>query len=682
MVSRSTDHACENSPTDRSSGNTDPMRAGAHAIPISDLDQSLLEDTTNALRKTSNLLDTVLDAIPDVIGLQDTDQRIIRFNRAGYRFWGVEPDQVHGKKCYSVIGRSQPCVTCAVSEVHRTGKPAEVEKYEETIGKWLNIRAYPVFDENGHIALVIEHVRDVSRKKAVEVQLREANERLITILNSIGANIYVADLESYEILFMNKKSIDTFGNNYLEKRCYEFFRQESKPCTLCTNHLLLDDCRHPTGVHAWQAENPVTKRWYLNVDRAIQWVDGRIVKIQTFLDITEAKNHEKERQLMEKQLQQARKLEAIGTLAGGIAHDFNNLMMGIQGRASLMTLDLEAGHPCQEHVQAILDCSRSATGLTSQLLGVARGGKYEARPIDINAVILTSTALFGRTKKEIAIHTQLETPPPVVLADRKQIEQVLLNLYINAWQAMQPGGDLYLQTAVMDLDEAACRPHAVQPGRFASISVTDTGGGMDQSTREQVFDPFFTTKARGRGTGLGLASAYGIIKNHAGFITVYSRVGQGATFTIFLPLSDQAVFREAPLAETLLRGTETILLIDDETAILQVGQAMLEKLGYAVITAGSGQAGIDAVQAGGRRIDLVILDMIMPQMDGGTTFERIRRLHPALPVLLCSGYSLNGQAQRIMLNGCNGFIQKPFDLVQLSQKLRTILDAVKRATQK
>lgn len=682
MVSRSTDHACENSPSDRSSGNTDPTRAGAQAIPISDLDQSLLEVATDALRKTSNLLDTVLDAIPDVIGLQDTDQRIIRFNQAGYRFWGVEPDQVHGKKCYSVIGRSRPCVTCAVSEVHRTGKPAEVEKYEQTIAKWLNVRAYPVFDENGHIALVIEHVRDISRQKAVEVQLREANERLITILDSIGANIYVADLESHEILFMNKKSIDTFGDNYLEKRCYEFFRQESKPCALCTNHLLLDDRRHPTGVHAWQAENPVTKRWYLNVDRAIQWVDGRIVKIQTFFDITAAKNHEKERELMEKQLQQARKLEAIGTLAGGIAHDFNNLMMGIQGRASLMTLDLEAGHPCQEHVQAILDCSRSATGLTSQLLGVARGGKYEARPIDINAVILTSTALFGRTKKEITIHTQLETPPPVVLADRKQIEQVLLNLYINAWQAMQPGGDLYLQSAVVDLDETACRPHAVQPGRFARISITDTGVGMDQATREQVFDPFFTTKARGRGTGLGLASAYGIIKNHAGFITVYSRVGQGATFTIFLPLSDQAEFREPPLAETLFRGTETILLIDDEPAILQVGQAMLEKLGYAVITAGSGQAGIDEVQTGGRGIDLVILDMIMPQMDGGTTFDRIRRLQPALPVLLCSGYSLNGQAQRIMLNGCNGFIQKPFDLVQLSQKLRTILDAVKRPTHK
>ncbi|MBC2710157.1 MAG: response regulator, partial [Desulfosarcina sp.] len=361
----------------------------------------------------------------------------------------------------------------------------------------------------------------------------------------------------------------------------------------------------------------------------------------------------------------SQKFKAIGTLAGGIAHDFNNLLMGIQGRTSLMSVDLEPSHPHSDHINAIEDYIRSAADLTRQLLGFARGGKYEVRPIDINELLHESATMFGRTKKEIRIHTKLQNLSPVVAADRRQLEQVLLNLYVNAWQAMPDGGDLYLETEIVTLDDAYCKPYQTKPGHYAKVSVTDTGIGMDKSTLQLIFDPFFTTKEKGRGTGLGLASAYGIIKNHAGMITVYSEVGQGTTFNIYLPVSDQDVHREDPAENELIKGSETILLVDDEEMIIDVTQALLERLGYQVIVANGGEKAVERISEMGNEIDLVILDLIMPGIDGGTTFDRIRKIQPKMPVLLSSGYAIDGQAHAVMRRGCNGFIQKPFNITEL-----------------
>jgi two-component system cell cycle sensor histidine kinase/response regulator CckA len=268
-----------------------------------------------------------------------------------------------------------------------------------------------------------------------------------------------------------------------------------------------------------------------------------------------------------------------------------------------------------------------------------------------------------------------------VEADKRQIEQVLLNTYINAWQAMPDGGELYLATSSEVLDEAFCKPHQVTPGRYAKMSVTDTGVGMDEATRLRIFDPFFTTKDKGRGTGLGLASAYGIVKNHSGFITVYSEVAQGTTLNIYLPLSDKVATAEAPAEQQILKGSETVLLVDDEEMIVDVCKAMLEKLGYRVVVANGGAQAIDLIRQKGADIDLVILDLIMPGMDGGAVFERIRDIMPAVPVILSSGYAINGQATQIMQNGCNGFIQKPFNFYALSEKIRKTLDAVKNTPQ-
>jgi CheY-like chemotaxis protein len=282
--------------------------------------------------------------------------------------------------------------------------------------------------------------------------------------------------------------------------------------------------------------------------------------------------------------------------------------------------------------------------------------------------------MFGRTHKEIRI--TINTPPEsmVVEADKRQIEQVLLNIYVNALQAMPNGGDLYLDTGPIQLDEESCRAYQLPPGHYVKISMTDTGVGMSDEVRQRVFDPFFTTKDKARGTGLGLASAYGIIRNHGGMITVYSKLGHGTSFNIYLPGSRRQPAPAVPMDKELVGGTESVLLVDDEQMIMEVGRAMLERLGYRVVTADNGQAAVASVSKMGEDIDLVILDLIMPKIDGGKTFDRIRSIHPSLPVILSSGYSINGQATEIMERGCNGFIQKPFNILELARKIREVLD--------
>ena len=376
---------------------------------------------------------------------------------------------------------------------------------------------------------------------------------------------------------------------------------------------------------------------------------------------------------LEAQLQQARKMEAMGTLAGGIAHDFNNLLMAIQGRTSIMLMNKDSSHPDIGHLKGIEDNIESAADLTRQLLGFARGGKYEVKPTDLNELIKKQNRMFGRTKKEITIRGKYEENPWSVEVDRGQIEQVLLNLYVNAWQAMPGGGDLYLETENVTLDENYVKPFSIEPGRYVKISVTDTGVGMDKETQEKIFDPFFTTKEVGRGTGLGLASAYGIIKNHGGFINIYSEKGHGTTFNIYLPASEKEVTEEKKSAGEILEGSETILFVDDEDMIIEIAGELFEPLGYKVLVARSGKEAIEIYEKNKERIDIVLLDMIMPDMSGGDTYDSLKEINPKVKVLLSSGYSINGTATEILDRGCDSFIQKPFKMKELSQKLREIL---------
>ena len=376
----------------------------------------------------------------------------------------------------------------------------------------------------------------------------------------------------------------------------------------------------------------------------------------------------------ENQLHEAQKMEAIGTLAGGIAHDFNNLLMGIQGRISLMLMDYNSDYPHYKHLKRIETIIERGADLTRQLLGFAMGGKYEVRPTDINDLIGKCSEMFARTKKEIRICGKYQKDIRTVEIDRGQIEQVLLNLYVNAWQAMPGGGELYLETENVTLDESYVKAFNIEPGYYIKISVTDNGIGMDEATSQRIFEPFFTTKEIGKGTGLGLASAYGIIKNHKGIINVSSEKEKGTTFSIYLPASVKELTEEKQLPCELLKGTETVLFVDDEEMIREVGGALLRQLGYKVLSAGNGKEAVEVYSNNKDKIDIVVLDMIMPEMGGDKTYDKMKEINPDIKVLLSSGYSVNGNATKILERGCDGFIQKPFSMKQLSKSIREILD--------
>ena len=508
---------------------------------------------------------------------------------------------------------------------------------------------------------------DITLKKRAEKSLKTSKDTLTMILDGIPADVYVSDLENHKILFMNKHMKESFGEDLEGQVCFKAFRNASAPCGHCTNDQLVDDNGNPTGVIAWEGQNPITKRWYMNYDRVIRWMDGRHVRLQVATDTTQLKEAEKEKKRLETQLVQSQKMEAIGTLAGGVAHDFNNLMMGMLGNVSLILFDMDETHPYYEKLKAIEKQILSGSKLTSQLLHYARKGKYEIKPINVNTLVEESLETFGRTRKEITVRPSLTDHLYAIEADQGQIEQALLNLFVNAADAMPDGGVLHIETNKVTHMDMLDKPYQPKPGNYVSIEITDTGIGMDADTVQRVFEPFFTTKEMGRGTGLGLASVYGIIKGHGGYIDVVSEKGRGTSFTIYLPATDIEIRKQVKDRKP------TILLVDDENVVVKIGVKMLERLEFTVISAFSGGEAIQLYRKHQGNIDMVILDIVMPETSGSETYDQLRQLNPDVKVLLSSGYSINGKAEELLNRGCNDFIQKPFTMDQLNKKVRKLL---------
>jgi len=381
-----------------------------------------------------------------------------------------------------------------------------------------------------------------------------------------------------------------------------------------------------------------------------------------------------ERKRFEAQLQQAQKMESIGTLAGGIAHNFNNLLMGIQGNASMMLLNIDSSDTRHKNLKNIEKLVENGAKLTAQLIGYAREGNYEVKPTNLNQLVKGTSNAFGMTKKEISVHQDLSEKLYGIKADQGQIEQVLLNLYVNAADAMPEGGDLFLKTINVTDKDITGKPYKVQLGNYVLLTVRDTGAGMDKETRERIFEPFFTTKGLASGTGLGMASAYGTVKGHGGYIDVDSEVGKGTTFSIYLPATEKVIEEKEVLSDELVKGEGTVLLVDDEEMVLEAGEELLNHLGYEVLLAENGREALELYKKNQDKIDMVLLDMVMPVMGGGEAFDRMKEINTNVKVLLSSGYSLEGEANEILKRGCDAFIQKPFKLEQLSQKLMKILD--------
>jgi PAS domain S-box-containing protein len=406
--------------------------------------------------------------------------------------------------------------------------------------------------------------------------------------------------------------------------------------------------------------------------------DGRTLYYDGFVDdITERKHTEAEKARLEDQLRQAQKLESVGRLAGGVAHDFNNLLTVINGYSNLLLERLKARDPLRSHAEEIRKAGERAAGLTKQLLAFSRKQTIEPKVLDLNTTIRESAPMLQRLiGEDIALETYLDDSLGQVLADPDQIHQVIMNLAVNARDAMPGGGTLDIETTNVTLDQAntATMHHEVTLGRYVLMSVTDTGHGMDETTRQRIFEPFFTTKEIGKGTGLGLATVYGIVRQNGGWIEVQSEVGVGTSFRVYLPRIDASLLPEKhELGAATEKGSETILVVEDQEAVRSFAGAALKQYGYHVIETSDGEEAIDAAAKHSGEIHLLLTDVVLPGMNGKEVSEMLKAFRPNLKVLFTSGYTADAIGNRGVLSPDVAFLHKPFSPEQLAAKVRDVL---------
>ncbi|RJQ76710.1 MAG: PAS domain S-box protein [Desulfobacteraceae bacterium] len=547
---------------------------------------------------------------------------------------------------------------------------------------WVEDHARAVRDEHGQVLYYEGSLKDTTHRKVAEAALKQSEERFKTLyeeskraeevyrslIHSSADAIVIYDLGGC-VKYLSPMFTKIFGWSAedLLGKPIPFLPQSERDASLA----IIDDLTvNGTPCHGFETKRTTKDGRLIDVSISASRYDdheGRPAGMLLILrDISEKKR-------LEAQLQQIERMEAIGTLAGGIAHDFNNLLMTIQGSISLIRLGMAPSHPHYKDFLNIEKQVQRASRLTGQLLGYARKGKYEVKAILINDIVMESTETFNRTRKDIIVHYDLAPDIAAVEADVGQIDQVLMNLFINASDAMPEGGNLYLTTRNIPAAEMAHGAYAPKPGDYVMLKVEDTGAGMDAKTMERIFDPFFTTKEMGRGTGLGLASVYGIVKGHGGYIDVDSQPGKGTAFCIYLPATKGAIEVMSAEPAHAAAGKGTILFIDDEMLVLEVVSKMMGILGYTVMTADSGLKAVEIFKEHKDRIDLIVLDMIMPDMSGSQAFDRLREIKPEVKVILSSGYSIDGKATEILKRGCNGFIQKPYSMEQLGEKIQQVM---------
>lgn len=518
---------------------------------------------------------------------------------------------------------------------------------------------------------------EISERNRAEQALKDSEEKYRLLVENQSDLVVKVDLEG-RFVFVSPSYCRMFGRSEKELLGEKFMplvHEEDREHTRKTmENLLLPPYT------CYIEQRALTKdgwRWLAWADKSVLDNNNKVIAVVGVgRDITEKKAAENKQNHLQMQLHRAQRLESLGTLAGGIAHDFNNLLMSIQGSASIMLLDMKDNDPHYDLLKIIEKQTQSGAKLTSQLLGYARKGRYEVRPFNLNTLVNTSIEAFARTNKQININLNLSPDIAIIEADWGQIEQVLLNLLINAADAMPGGGDLRVRTQNKFHQNMNDTGTNRKPGDYVLLEVSDTGTGMEAVTQERIFEPFFTTKKMGRGTGLGLASAYGIIRGHGAYIDVTSELGIGSTFKIYFPVSTKqfSVKKEKESEEEIIEGNGTILLIDDEDMVLDVGSMMIKKVGYNVISAQSGHEAVKIYGKNKDKINLVILDMVMPNGGGSKVYDQIKEINPDAKVLLASGYSIDSEAREILDRGCNGFIQKPFSMSNLSGRINEIIN--------
>ncbi len=597
------------------------------------------------------------------------DGRFLDVNKGLLRLFGYEREEF-----LRLTVTDLSAVPEAVSHyetVLRTGRPVETEVSQKRkdgtlFCGWL--KAFPVSAD-----LVLGQITDITQRKDAEEALRREKDFSSRILAVANILIAVLDREG-KIVFFNRKCEEVTGWRESEvrgKAIWDLLLPERVVIPIRESFSRLDE-KDVTPFHEcpWRTREGRERniRWNNSLTRdergEVVWV------IWTGVDVTE------QRQL-EEQLRHIQKMDAVGTLAGGIAHDFNNIIQAIVGYTSVLKAQIGDAGTGMEEIDAIERAGLRASDLTAQLLGFARGGKYEVRPVDFNQVVRKVVSMIRHTfDRSIEIRTDLADGLANVEGDAGQLEQTVLNLCINARDAMPGGGTLTLQTRYETiLAESEGPPSGAPPGTYISLLLSDTGVGIPRENIPRIFEPFFTTKDPGKGSGMGLAMAYGIVKNHGGFLDVTSEPGLETTFRVLLPASTKDIPPAAEPAPDLpaTGGTETILFVDDEEALRLLAVEMLGRLGYRVLTAGNGFEAVTIFTEKRKEIEVVILDMIMPGMGGEETFYRLRNIDPSVRILLSSGYAMEGRPHGLLMAGAAGFLQKPYRVGTLASSLRRII---------
>ena len=495
-----------------------------------------------------------------------------------------------------------------------------------------------------------------------------------SLLHTSADAIIIYDMER-KVRYINPSFTNIFGWTIkeIESKRIPFLPESEKEATIA---LIKEIARKGKAIQSFETKRYTKDGRVIDVIISGSRYNDHRGKPSGMLFILRSISEQKK---LEAQLQHAQKMEAIGTLAGGIAHDFNNILQTISGYVQILLMEKEPGDPTRYNLEAIKKSAQRATDLTKQLMIFGRKVKSKLTPVDLNLEIQPVAKILERTiLKMINIQLYLAEDLKIISADPAQLEQIVINLGVNARDAMPDGGTLTFETQSVTLDEEYARLHlGASPGDYVLLSISDTGHGIDKDTLEHIYEPFYTTKALGKGTGLGLAMVYGIVKNHGGYIMCYSEPGQGTIFKIYFPAVNSEVEeqREDKKEDKKIPGgNEIILLVDDEKTILEIGKNILERFGYEITTAQSGEKAVEIFERENDRIDLIILDVGMPGMGGHKCLKELLKIDSKVKVIISSGYSPNGKVKETLETGASGFIGKPYQFADMLKKVRKVLD--------
>lgn len=643
-----------------------------------------LEERTKAeaaVRQKEEHIRMLLESAAEGIYGTDTNDICTFCNRSCLAMLGYEKDDDFiGKNVHELIhhtrpdGSPYPREQCRILDARRSGhgKRVDDEVFWRKDGSSFPVEywSYPVVERGVVTGAIVAFFDITERKKAEQALLNEKN-KFEAIIAAMGDGISIQD-RSYRILYQNDRHREFVGSHPGEF-CYSAYQSNDDVCQGCPVRMSFEDGL----VHTVERirKSPDGTRYYEVTASPLRDASGEIVAgIEMVRDITQ-------RVRTEQQLHQAQKMESLGHLAGGMAHDFNNVLTAILGYASLTDMKLPEDDPLRGYLREITAAVERGMNVTNQILAFSRKQAVTVQDVDLNAIITGLRGMLNRLiREDIKIQLRLAQEPLVVTADAGQIEQVVINLATNARDAMPSGGTVTLSTERISIDDAFVRAHGYgKTGAYALLTVTDTGIGMDDATRERIFEPFFTTKEVGRGTGLGLAMAYGVVQKHNGHITVYSEQGKGSVFRVYLPLAESAGHTGSSaqqLSDDLpVQGTETILVAEDDEALRRLSKTVLESAGYTVIDASDGSEAVARFRENPDRIAMVLLDGIMPKLNGREAFTEMLKIRPNLKAVFMSGY-----AEEIFRAGDisdlrAGFLAKPVTPHQLLLKVRRTLDS-------